>query len=205
VCEYCGCQALTAIADLTREHDRVVTLISHVRTAHDSGDFAAMATAARQIAAVLGPHTAVEEHGLFPPLAAEFPDHIADLTAQHRHVDGVLAEATDGMPADPTWPTRLLDTLHLLREHILAEQDGVFPAALTSLDTTDWDAIEEIRARVGTTVANPPAARGRSTLVDAAGEAICDLTGRPPGSDPALSITARPRIARRTHHGEHRH
>lgn len=153
MCEYCGCQALDAIADLTREHDQVVALISHVRAAHADGDLAAMATAARRITAVLGPHTAVEEHGLFPPLAAEFPDHIADLTAQHRHIDGVLGEAADGVPADPAWPTRLLDALHLLREHILAEQDGVFPAALASLDTADWDAIDVIRARVGTTAA----------------------------------------------------
>lgn len=151
MCEYCGCPALTAIADLTREHDQVVTLIDQVHTAHAAGDVPSMATAARRIAAVLGPHTAVEEQGLFPPLAAEFPDHIAELTAQHRHIDGVLGEADAETPADPTWPARLLDVLHLLREHILAEQDGVFPAAVTGLDTADWDAIEVIRARVGTT------------------------------------------------------
>lgn len=155
MCEYCGCQSLTAIADLTREHDEVVTLISHVRAAHADGDAAKMAELAGRIAAILGPHTAVEEQGLFPALAGEFPDHIADLTAQHRFIESVLGEAADGVPADPAWPRRLLQALHVLREHILAEQDGVFPAALSHLDTADWEAIDAVRARVGTTVPAP--------------------------------------------------
>jgi Hemerythrin HHE cation binding domain len=148
MCEYCGCQALDAIAELTREHDRVVDLIGAVRSAHTAGDVERMAAAARGIAVVLAPHTAVEEQGLFPPLAGEFPDHIAGLTAQHRHIESVLDEAADDVPTDPTWPTRLLDALHLLREHILAEQDGVFPAALANLDTADWERIDAIRDRI---------------------------------------------------------
>ncbi len=149
MCEYCGCQAIDAIAELTREHDEVVALISRVPAAHAAGDVTAMAAVARRIAAVLGPHTAVEEEGLFPPLAAGFSEHVAELTAQHRRIEGVLGEARDGDPADPQWPARLLDALHLLREHILAEQDGAFPAALATLDPTDWEAIEAVRARVG--------------------------------------------------------
>src|SRR5690606_26139037 len=74
MCEYCGCQSLTAIDELTREHDEVVRLISHVRTAHRKGDTAGMARTARAVARVLGPHTRVEEHGLFPALAGDFPD-----------------------------------------------------------------------------------------------------------------------------------
>jgi hypothetical protein len=44
------------------------------------------------------------------------------------------------------WPARLLDTLRVLRDHILAEQDGVFPAALTRLATEDRAAIDAVRA-----------------------------------------------------------
>jgi hypothetical protein len=33
MCEYCGCQALTAIAELTWEHDEVVALRGKERTA----------------------------------------------------------------------------------------------------------------------------------------------------------------------------
>ncbi|MEU3947922.1 hemerythrin domain-containing protein [Streptomyces sp. NPDC029526] len=150
MCEYCGCQSLTAIDELTREHDEVVRLISHLRSAHRAGDTARMARTARGIAAVLGPHTQVEEHGLFPALAADFPDRIADLEAEHRRVDAVLAEAADGVvPADPAWPDRLMAAMDLLRDHILKEQDGVFPAALALLGTEEWEAVEAERARVG--------------------------------------------------------
>jgi hemerythrin-like domain-containing protein len=150
MCEYCGCQAVTAIDDLTREHDLVVNLVGEVRAAHAATDTARMAELARRITAVLEPHTQVEEQGLFPALAADFPDHVAALRADHRQVEAVLGEAAGGTPADPTWPDRLITTLDLLREHILKEQDGVFPAALANLDPADWDAIDTIRAKVGT-------------------------------------------------------
>jgi hypothetical protein len=39
--------------------------------------------------------------------------------------------------------------LAVLREHIFKEQDGVFPAALASLRTSDWEAVEAARAQAG--------------------------------------------------------
>lgn len=148
MCEYCGCHSIGAIAELTREHEAVVNLISDVRTA-SADDLAAMARTARQIAAILAPHTQVEEEGLFPALASEFPEHIAALRAQHDQIRAVLDEATERTPTDPAWPHRLRDALTLLREHILAEQDGVFPAALTRLSPTDWDAVDAARVQAG--------------------------------------------------------
>ncbi|MGW3942719.1 hemerythrin domain-containing protein [Streptomyces phaeochromogenes] len=150
MCEYCGCQALPQIAELTREHDMVVNLIGDVRTAHRDADVSRMAWIARRVSAVLVPHTTVEEQGLFPPLAEEFPEGMAALRAEHRHVEAVLDEAAAGVPADPVWPRRLLDALDLLRDHILKEQDGVFPAALAGLSTEDWEAMDAVRSRVGT-------------------------------------------------------
>lgn len=150
MCEYCGCQAVTAIDELTREHDLVVNLIGDVRAAHAAADVARMAEIAQSIAAVLGPHTEVEEHGLFPALAGEFPEHVVALEGEHRRIEAVLGEAADRVPVDPAWPRRLLDTLDLLRDHILKEQDGVFPAALATLDADDWDAVDAVRSRVGT-------------------------------------------------------
>jgi hypothetical protein len=149
MCEYCGCQALTAIDELTREHDQVVNLIGEVRAAHAAADTPGIAAVARRIAAVLGPHTEVEEHGLFPALAADFPDHVAALEAEHRRIAAVLDEAST---ADPGWALRLLDVLDVLRDHILKEQDGVFPAALTTLREADWAAVEAVRDRVGSTL-----------------------------------------------------
>lgn len=145
MCEYCGCQEITAIGDLTREHEAVVNLIGQVRAAHGHRDVAAMADLARRIEAILGPHTEVEERALFPALAADFAGPIAILEAEHRRIGAVLKEA----PGDPSWPDRLVAVLAVLREHILKEQDGVFPAALASLRTEDWETIDAVRARVG--------------------------------------------------------
>ncbi|UNZ21209.1 hemerythrin domain-containing protein [Streptomyces sp. 891-h] len=155
MCEYCGCQSLTAIAELTREHDAVVTLISHAREARRGGDVSRMIGTARKIAEVLEPHTRVEEHGLFPAMAAEFPEKIRTLEDEHRRVDAVLREAAVGLPADPGWPDRLIEVLDLLRDHILKEQDGVFPAALAFLGPEEWEAVAAVRARVGTGAPEP--------------------------------------------------
>ncbi|MCM4084667.1 hemerythrin domain-containing protein [Paractinoplanes hotanensis] len=141
---------MTAIDDLTREHELVVNLIGEVRAARAVTDTAHMAELARRITAVLEPHTQVEEQGLFPAMAADFPEHVMALRADHRHIEAVLGEAEHGTPIDPTWPGRLIATLELLREHILKEQNGVFPAALANLNPDDWDAIDTIRAKVGT-------------------------------------------------------
>jgi hypothetical protein len=149
VCEYCGCQAVATIDELTREHEIVVDLIGRARAAAAAADVARMAEFACQIARVLGPHTVVEEEGLFPALAADFPGHIAALRDEHRKIEAVLAEARQGIPSDPAWPARLSEALRLLRAHILAEQDGVFPAALANLRVADWVTAETVRARVG--------------------------------------------------------
>jgi hemerythrin-like domain-containing protein len=156
MCEYCGCQAIAAIDELTREHDLVVNLIGDVRAADRAGDVARMADLARQITSVLGPHTRVEEQGLFPALAAEFGDQVAALYGEHRRIEAVLAEAATGTPSDPTWPRRLMGTLELLREHILKEQDGVFPAALATLRTADWELIDAVRAVSASSAAGVP-------------------------------------------------
>ncbi|MER8010069.1 hemerythrin domain-containing protein [Streptomyces sp. NPDC094149] len=156
MCEYCGCQSLASIDELTREHDEVVRLISHLRSAHQDADVARMARVAREITAVLGPHTRVEEHGLFPAMALDFPEQIAALEAEHRHIESVLAEAADGAaPSDPSWPERLMAAMAVLRDHILKEQDGVFPAALATLGTEEWEAVEKVRAQAGGVLSGP--------------------------------------------------
>jgi hypothetical protein len=138
MCEYCGCQAIAAIDELTREHDRVVDLIGAARAARD--DAPALAALAGQILAILGPHTRVEEEGLFRALAADFADHVAALRAEHGDIEAALAEAASGNAQN------LQPALDRLREHILKEQDGVFPAALTTLRTEDWDVVDKVRA-----------------------------------------------------------
>ena len=84
----------------------------------------------------------------FLEMTDEFPDHIQVLRSEHREIEKVLGEAAGGFPDDPTWPHRLLGVLHMLRDHILKEQDGVFPAALAALDADQWGRIEAVRAQV---------------------------------------------------------
>lgn len=153
MCDYCGCQALHAIAELTKEHDLVVNLAGEAARALRAGELDVAAERSRSIGEVLGPHTAVEEGALFPAMAAEFGEHVADLLHEHRVIEAVLAESATSTPTDPGWPARLTDVLRLLREHILKEQDGVFPAALAALDSDQWDAVEAIRADVGASYA----------------------------------------------------
>jgi hypothetical protein len=38
MCEYCGCQDVAAIGELTREHDLVADLIGEARSAYRDGD-----------------------------------------------------------------------------------------------------------------------------------------------------------------------
>ena len=155
MCEYCGCQALAPIAELTGEHDLVLGLVCEARVARDEGDVPRMAELASRIAAVLGPHTQVEERGLFPALSADFPDQMAILAAEHQQIAAVLGEASSGPPEDPAWPDRLTAALALLRAHIHKEQDGVFPAALATLRLADWEAMETIRTQVGSLLPSP--------------------------------------------------
>jgi len=146
MCEYCGCQSLESIRILTEEHDQVVDLIGAARSAHRQGELGTLIEKCQAMVAVLGPHTHIEEAGLFPAMARDFPDQIAALVSDHRHIEAVLARALDGSAAgDPQWPAQVEAIFVLLREHILREQDGVFPAALATLTTDQWAALDELR------------------------------------------------------------
>jgi hypothetical protein len=143
---------MAAIGALTREHEEMLALASDVRAARLAGDLTRQSDLACQIAAVLGPHQVVEESGLFPALAADYPDPIGLLEAEHHKIEVPLAEAVRAVasgaavPADPSWPGRLTRALALLRDHIFKEQDAVYPVALAILGSADWDAIEAVRA-----------------------------------------------------------
>ncbi|MGJ3558435.1 hemerythrin domain-containing protein [Streptomyces sp. INA 01156] len=102
MCEYCGCQSLASIDELTREHDEAVRLISHLRPAHEAGDVVRMAQVAREIAAVLGPHTRVEEGGLFPPWPRTSPTR----SPPWRRNTGTSTRCWNRPPTEPSRATR---------------------------------------------------------------------------------------------------
>jgi hypothetical protein len=132
VCDHCGCQELDAIGELTAEHDVVVTLSGQVRRALRDGDLDLAAIGARAIVAVLRLHPAVEEGAWSTSIARSSRRWPSRRTAPR---------------ADPFWPRRHEQALVTLREHIIKEQDGVFPAALATLSAAQWDQVDAARAR----------------------------------------------------------
>lgn len=156
MCQYCGCQAIRSVEELTREHDAALHDIGVGRQAAAADDRQGAARAALRLLELLGPHTAVEEQALFPAMAREHPEHVAALAAEHAVVHTALvATALDG-PHGPDWQTPFLNALDVLREHIFKEQDGLFPAALISLGAADWEAVEQVRVSAGTALRPVP-------------------------------------------------
>jgi hemerythrin-like domain-containing protein len=156
MCEYCGCQQNTVLAELTAEHDRLRELGHDLTAAANAADVEAAAGLAAGMRALLGPHTQVEETALFPALAADFAAELAKLVAEHRDIDAALGELASGCPL-PGWPLRTHLTLRHLFDHILKEQDGVFPAALATLAEADWESLEAARDRAHDGVVATPA------------------------------------------------
>lgn len=148
MCEYCGCQDVPAIAQLTSEHDEIRAVARDAAMAARSRDHQGAVIAARQLLDLLEPHSAIEERGLFPAMAAEFGAHTSSLTGDHRRIERALAEiASSAQPSDG-WAERLDTTLAELFEHILREQDGLFPATLSVLTPAQWDALDAVRAEI---------------------------------------------------------
>lgn len=144
VCEYCGCQDVDVIAELTAEHDRLRNLGHDLAKAANVGDLVAARPLAAAMLEILEPHTAVEEDGLFPALATDFGAQLDQLVAEHRSIDAALTDVARGTPAASWRATTQLALAHLF-DHILKEQDGVFPAALATLDPNDWERIATVR------------------------------------------------------------
>lgn len=147
MCEYCGCQNVDAIAQLTREHDVLRTVAREATEAAHAGDRSAANRAVVRLLELLSPHTEIEERGLFPAMATEFGPHVGSLQDDHRRLDNMLhdlAAAGD----DEGWPRSLDSAVTELFEHILREQDGLFPASLSVLSTDDWEQLDNVRAEV---------------------------------------------------------
>lgn len=160
MCEYCGCQQVDSIAELTAEHDAIRSVMERARAAVARDDLAEAKRCAQLMLEQLAPHTAVEERGLFPALAGEYPDHVARLEAEHRDIDGALGALASGA-CQEHWHDRTAAVLDELFEHILREQDGLFPAALATLRPEQWDEVAAVRAatRSGVRAAAGPAPR----------------------------------------------
>lgn len=145
MCEYCGCQSVPAISELTAEHDQIREIAHELEVAARRADLPVARVVAQRLLDLLLAHTAVEERGLFPELAAEFGGHVDALTADHRRLEATLRELASTGPAPEGWPMRLRAATGELFDHILREQDGLFPAALSVLTPRQWDRVDAVR------------------------------------------------------------
>ncbi len=144
MCEYCGCREISVIGDYTEEHIDIVNHLTALRAAVESGGPEQLAAAVRGMAGALDPHTLREEAGLFTVLREEeeFLTHVEALCAEHVTLAGLLAQIAAGEH----------DVFHhfedLLRDHILKEENGIFPAAAVTLTGDQWDRVVDGMAAV---------------------------------------------------------
>lgn len=139
MCQYCGCRDLPLLRDYIAEHERVINHGGSAVRALDAGDHD---LARREIAAMareLHSHWRGEENGLFTVLAGKemFSGHIDPLIAEHRELGDLLATLDIDVAVDRGRFRQAFDDLYL---HIAKEEDGLFPASLTTLDGDQWDA-----------------------------------------------------------------
>lgn len=138
MCQYCGCRDIPLLRDYIAEHALSLNLGHDAVRAIDRGDLSEARLLLDDLAAELNAHWRGEENGLFAVMSREemFAEHIEPLVSEHRELDELLA-TVDLTTADGRQAIR--DAVDDLFEHIRKEEDGLFPAALTSLDGDDWD------------------------------------------------------------------
>ena len=139
MCDHCGCRAFPPVAELTAEHDEILSLgwrlaeLDRTRGSAPSEEFAALL-------ALLDSHVAKEETGLYPVLVGNdglSVEQRAELEDEHR----VLRQ-------------RLLDErfdrrdFYALAAHIEVEEMELFPAAMFGFDEEEWSATADAHRAV---------------------------------------------------------
>jgi hemerythrin-like domain-containing protein len=138
VCNYCGCREFPLIGQLSDEHEEIENAAGLLRVAITEGGADPLARL-DDLLALLAPHTATEENGLFTELRDEgsLAGEVAKLCAEHTDIHGMLG-AVDRVA--PDW-SAVLPALERLHRHIDNEEHGLFPAAVIALPISAWDRI----------------------------------------------------------------
>lgn len=139
VCHYCGCRDIPLVKEFIAEHEAVTDLAEAAVRRLAAGEVDAAQAMVAPMAEQLRSHWKGEEDGLFAVMKvdAEYTDYIAALEREHRELDAFLA-ALD--LHDPRWRAEFVAAMDELRHHIAKEEDGLFPASLTTLDGDEWNA-----------------------------------------------------------------
>jgi iron-sulfur cluster repair protein YtfE (RIC family) len=128
------------IRDYIAEHERITTLGYRALKAMGHGrldDAREMIATMREL---LVAHWKGEENGVFVPMAAAdeaTAEYIATLMSEHRDLDTFLADIDLG---DEDHVRRFAQEMADLDDHIVREEDGVFPATLVTLSGPEWTA-----------------------------------------------------------------
>lgn len=141
MCDHCGCRDHGAVGLLMRQHDLITALAKDVRGAISAGELIEARERFSELLTILKPHNAWEDRGLFERMArhSKYAEQVRALHAEHVELHDAVARA-DMTPLG--WGPAILAVLDRLDEHIRKENLGLFPAALSVLDTEDWAAVD---------------------------------------------------------------
>ncbi len=139
MCDHCGCRNVGPTAELTAEHDQILSLAWELAEAHRLGQPSDQSTLAR-LKRLRSKHSTKEERGLFP-LVVETgdctPEQIDHLETEHREQAALL----DG-------GTFTRDDYYALAAHIEEEEFELFPMAMFGFDNLMWDDMENAHRTV---------------------------------------------------------
>jgi iron-sulfur cluster repair protein YtfE (RIC family) len=127
------------IRDYVAEHERAMNLGGDAVRAIERGDLDEARSLLDALLDELRSHWRGEERGIFEVMRTEpeYDEYIRPLEQEHRELDELLTTVDLADPGDQRRIRAAVDELH---EHILKEEDGLFPASLTALSGADWDA-----------------------------------------------------------------
>jgi hemerythrin-like domain-containing protein len=139
MCDHCGCRSFPAIAELTAEHEAILSFaepIADMTRHHRAID----EEVRDRLVALLELHVAKEESGLYPLLITEMGqdtdafDHLED---EHREIlDAIDAGTFDHL------------ALYALQRHIEEEEEVLFSAALFHFDGDTWDDLDAVHLQI---------------------------------------------------------
>jgi hypothetical protein len=139
MCDHCGCRAFPPIAELSVDHDVILSLAWRLAEADREGATAEDATT-QALLERLDRHVATEELGLYPLLHDRGALPVSQASAledEHRE----LRAAITGDRFDRR-------AFYALDAHIEQEEMELFPAAMFAFDGDDWDELSAAGAQM---------------------------------------------------------
>ena len=138
VCDHCGCRSFLPIAELTSEHETILSLAWTLSEAVRGGR--TIEPTRTDLLDLVTRHITKEEAGLYPALLATDAVSAADVTGleeDHRELCRSLLEGPFGR----------LQFL-ALAAHIEQEELELFPYAMLRFDEVEWNATGEVHRSV---------------------------------------------------------